>query len=330
MDNKQSPSLIYDKGNYIILGGFWNGDIIINKLEDNRKNKNQKIFNIISTKIMSPITIMKLDSSETFLFCVNKLGIIFIYSINKEDKIEFILQKTIQDNQKEITSLDINENLNIFITADKEGYINLYTFPQCKLFNSYKINENILPLNNTPNEKNENINNININSSSTPESRSESNLNINLYKNDLYADIIIISHVPLPCIIFYIHQKKCLCSFSINFHLLTAKYNIDIEPNGIKKYSDYFRKDYLFIYNKKDKMIDIYDTINLEVILSSTKFEYNFIDFCFGKEMEQAYILVKIEKEKKEENNREKNNNINNNYKILMLNTPGKGENKGN
>ena len=77
-------------------------------------------------------------------------------------------------------------------------------------------------------------------------------------------------------------------------------------------------------------MIDIYDTINLEVILSSTKFEYNFIDFCFGKEMEQAYILVKIETEKKEENNREKNNNINNNYKILMLNTPGKGENKGN
>ena len=148
MDISQSPALIYDKGNYLMLGGFWNGDIFINKIEDNEKNKKnkaQKNYNIISTNKMSPITIMKMDESETFLICANKIGSIFIYLVNRENKLEWNLTKVIQDNQKEITSLDLNENLNIFITTDKEGYINLYTFPQCKLFNSYKINENPIP-----------------------------------------------------------------------------------------------------------------------------------------------------------------------------------------
>ena len=211
----------------------------------------------------------------------------------------------------------MNENLNIFITCDKDGFNNLYTFPQCKLFNSYKLNENQLPSNTSLNDNN------------TLVTRSESNNNLNLTQNEMYADIVIISHNPLPCIIFYIHAKKCLCVFSINFHFINAKYNIEVVPNGIKKYSDYFRKDYLFIYNKNLKQIDIYDIINLNVVLKSSKFEYTFVDFCFSKEMEHALIMVKIEDEKKLENSKDKNNSKLN-YKILMLNTPEKTEGKNN
>ena len=90
----QTPSIIYDKGNYIALGGFWNGQIIINKLDENeknRKNKTQKIFNIISTNKLSPITNMKTDDNETFVICGNKIGCIFIYSFNKLDKLELKL-----------------------------------------------------------------------------------------------------------------------------------------------------------------------------------------------------------------------------------------------
>ena len=39
LDMNQTPSIIYDKGNYIALGGFWNGQIIINKLDENEKNR---------------------------------------------------------------------------------------------------------------------------------------------------------------------------------------------------------------------------------------------------------------------------------------------------
>ena len=321
-DINQSPSLIYDNGNYIILGGFWNGQIIINQIEDNEKNKKsktQKIFKVLTTNKISPVTIMKMDESETFLICANKIGCIFVYSINKQNKIEWSLKEIIQDNQKEITSLDINENLNIFATSDKEGYINLYTFPKCKLFNSYKINENQLPTNNIPND------NSNNNSSSV--SRSESNINISTTQIDLYADIILLSHSPLPSIIVYIRSKRCLCVFSINFHFITAKYCIDIVPNGIKKYSDFFRNDYLFIYNKKEKEIDIYEMSNLEMVLRSSRFEYTFVDFCFSKEMEYALILVNIN-ENKIENTKDKNNKKNYNYKILMLNNPGNRESK--
>ena len=317
MDINHSPTLIYDKGNYIILGGFWNGQIIINKLEDNEKKsktKTVKNVRVINTNKISPITLMKIDNSETVLICANKIGYIFIYTINKQNKLEWNLIKTIQDNQKEITAFDLNENLNIFITCDKEGYNNIYTFPECKLFNSYKLNENQLPANNSPNEVNTSV------------SRSESNLNIITSQNDLYSDIVIISHVPLPCIIFYIYSKRCLCSFSINFHLIKVKYNIDIIQNGIKKYCDYFNKEYLFVYNKKENLIDVYDTINLDLILRSNKLGYTFVDFCFGKEMENALILVKIDEDNNNINDKEKE--IKNNYKILMLNSSGKGDNK--
>jgi hypothetical protein len=260
---------------------------------------------------------MKMDESETFLICANKIGNVFIF-VNKQDKIEWSMYKIISDNEKEITSLDLNENLNIFITSDKEGYNNIYTFPQCKLFNSFKIklNEVQLPINNNQNDTN----------NSSIASRSESNMNINISQNELYADIVIISNLPLPTLIFYIRLKKCLCVYSINFHLITTKYGFDLVQNGIRKYSDYFQKDYLFIFNKKENTIDIYDTINLNLILRSSKFEYNFIDFCFCKEMENALIMVRTSED---ENKKEKNNKKN--YKILMINNSnnsGKGDNK--
>ena len=319
MDISQSPAIIYDKGNYIALGGFWSGQIIINKLEEqekSKKNKNLKNINLINTRVLSPITNMKIDESETFILCTNKLGCVFIFEINKSNKLLWNLYKKIQDNQKEITSIDLNENLNIFATTDKEGFINLYTFPQCKLFNSYKLNENQFPVYNNPTENN-----------SSSVSRSESNINLSLTQNDIYADLVIISHNPLPCFIFYIRSKKCLCVFSINFHFINAKYGIELVPNGIKKYSDYFRKDYLFIYNKNNKTIDIYDIFNLQIISRSSKFDYTFVDFYFSKGMELALIMVKIE-EDENKNEHSKDKNMKKNYKILMLNTQVKTNEK--
>jgi WD40 repeat protein len=268
---------------------------------------------------------MKTYDNETFVICGNKIGCIFIYSFNKLDKIEWNLYKIIQDHQKKITSLDFNSNLNIFISCDKEGYNNLYTFPQGKLFNSFKLNENQIHIK-PPQVDNNNTNN-NISSSL---SRSESNLNISLTQNELYADIVIISHNPLPCLVFYIRSKKCLCVYSINFHFINIKNDIEIVPNGIKKYSDCFRKDYLFIYNKSSKYIEIFDIMSLDVVLKSSKFEYTFVDFYFSKQMEHALIMVKIDDENKNENNgtNNKDKNAKKNYKILLMNTPSKDDGK--
>ena len=123
------------------------------------------------------------------------MGCVFIFSINIENKLELTIQKIFQDNQKEITALELNENLNIFITCDKEGYNNVYTFPNGKLFNLFKLNENKIP-NKTLFTPIDNSNN------STSISRSESNANISLTQGEFYADIVIISHNSLPCYIF--------------------------------------------------------------------------------------------------------------------------------
>ena len=310
MNPSKAPTLIYDKGNYIALGGFWNGHILINKLEDstNKKDKSQKNINIISTNIISPITHMKIDLSETFVICANKIGTIYIFIINNLNKGEWILHKTLYDNQKEITSIDLNENLNIFVTCDKEGFINLYTIPSCKLFNSYKLNETIFNLNN----------NI---------SRSVSNFNFYNPNNNLYADHVIISHTPLPSLILYIKSRKGLCVFSINFHFIKEiKLAYEIVPNGIKKYSDYFNKDYIFIYNKNEKSIDVYDLVDLNFIARSSKINYTFIDFQFSNEMDHALIMVKINDDKNIENIKDKNEQRN--IKILVLKSPGRGDAK--
>ena len=314
MNSTLAPTIIYDKGNYIALGGFWNGNILIHKLDDfgSKKDKSQKNINIISTNDISPITHMIIDLSETFVICANKIGTIYIFKINKDNKGYWTLHKTIQDNQREITSIDLNENLNVFVTCDKEGYINLYTLPNCKLINSYKLNEKIFQ-NNNPNCNNE--------------TRTGSNITINNSLNSLYADQVIIFNSPLASLIFYIKSRKSLCVFSINFHFIKEiSLRYEIVPNGIKKYTDYFSKDYLFIYNSNDKTIDVYDLIdlNINIIAKSSKINYTFVDFNFSKEMDHALIMVKNIDDKKNECTKDKNEQRN--YKILILKSPGRGD----
>ena len=311
MNIEKAPTLIYDKGNYIVFGGFWNGNILIHKLEEigNKKDKSQKNINIISTNNSSPITHIKIDISETFVICANKIGIIYIFIIDSVNEGEWSLYKIINDSQKEIKSIDINENLNIFVTCDKDGYINLYTIPTCKLFNSYKLNDNIIPNNNAY----------------TNYSRSISNTIIYSVQSNIYVDHVIISQSPLPCLIFYIQSRKSLIVFSINFHFIKElRLGYEIVPNGIKKYSDYFNKDYLFIYNQRGKTIDVYNLIDLNIIGRSVIINDTFIDFHFSKEMDHALILVKINNDNKSENVKDKTEQRN--YKILLLKSPGRGD----
>ena len=43
---------------------------------------------------------MKIDESESFIICTNKMGCDFNFSINIENKLECTLQKIFKDNQK--------------------------------------------------------------------------------------------------------------------------------------------------------------------------------------------------------------------------------------
>ena len=284
MNFNDSPTILYEEGFYIAFGGFWNGDIIIKHLieSDAKKNKNKKI-KIIRTWELSPITKIIMDKTETLVICCNLDGTVFIYIIDQNDKLIWHPHKVINEGQGEISSIALNENLNIFIVCYKNGYCMVYTLPNCKLFNSFTIEENDLNSNIILNKDN-----------NDPDSEQETTP-MPLINKTYSPDITFISNSPLPCYIFYIKERKSLCIYSINAHFLNEFIlGYEIVRNGIKKFTDHCFKDYLFIYNIINNTIDIHRLIDLNLVISSPVIDSQFVDFQFTKDMDYAFILTKV------------------------------------
>ena len=298
MKFSESPNMLYNEGFHIAFGGFWNGDIILKQLieikTDTKKNKNRKI-NIIKTGEMSPITKILIDKTDTIAICSNYEGTIFVYIIDQIDKFNWRILKVINEGQCEISSLAISETLNIFIACFKNGYNMIYTLPNCKLINSFKIEEN--DIKNKSITKDNNDPNIDIETSSS---------------NNIYSpDMTFISQSPLPCYIFYIKERKSLCVYSINgqfLNELVLKY--DIVANGIKKFTDHFFREYLFIYNSLTNTIDVHQLVDLNLIISSPVINHQFVDFQFTKDLDYAFILVKV---------KQKNDDKSQAHKMMIL-----------
>ena len=236
IENSKGPIVFYNNGRNVSLGGYWNWNILEQNLEENEDKKIKvKNTSIHFTYENSPIIKMVKDKSDTFVICGNTLGKIYIFIINQNNKSEWTLYKKIKDHYSEITSLSINENLNIFISCSRDGYCMIYTLPDCKLINSFRITNNLF----------------------------NENKNDNNSENIFYPNISIISNTPLPLIIFYIESRNSLSVFSINGHFIKEeKIDFKINENGIKKYTDSQFKDYLLIYNPNKNCIEVYNIID--------------------------------------------------------------------
>ena len=175
----------------------------------------------------------------------------------------------------------------------------VHTLPNCKLFNSFKIEENDLNSNKIINKDN---NESNIEIETTPNSES----------NEIFSpDITFISQSPLPCFVFYIKKRKSLCVYSINSHYLNEfVLGYEIVENGIKKYTDHFFKDYLFIFNSINNTIDVHKLVDLTLVISSPIINHQFVDFQFTKDLDYAFILVK---------SKQKNDEKSQVHKMLIL-----------
>ena len=276
-----TPTVIYNKGQCIALGGFWNGSFLIETIlsDNNKKEKGDKIeTKIYLTKDNAPITNILVEENETFMLCGNNIGVVYVYIIDSKEKNELHLYKILYDNYSPISSLAFDEKLNIFITCFKDGVCNLYTTPQCKLVNSFLL-KNILKNN-----------------------------------SSLSASISLISSSPLPCFIFYFRKISSLCICSINGHLIKEQ-KIDYEivnNNHIKKFTDNQFIDYLLIMDRDNEAIYIYNIIDLQIVMIAQVNNYTLIDFAISKDFDNLFVLVK-NKEKKEKEKKE------NEYKILIM-----------
>ena len=279
INDKQSIVWL-DKGSILVKGGYWNGNIILTKIikeKDKEKTnyldnahyrkENDKTF-IYTTREISPIMKIIIDSNETFAICGNTKGTISIFKINPNNKLDWILYKNFNDHNSPITSMAIHENLNVAITCSKDGLCMLYTLPYFKLYNSFIIGRG----------KKESGNK----------------------EEKIYSNVVLISDKPLPCFILYTDLKRCIYFYSINGDFL-KKQELDysIKENYINIYTDYQFLDYLIIYNSHKKTFDVYTTVDFKLICSSPALPNGeLVDYIFSKEMDHILILCKIEKYK--------------------------------
>ena len=282
------PSIYYNNGKNIAFGGYWNGTIIVQNIDQNIDDKKAiKREILFYTGVNSPVVKIAIGKNETYAVCGNALGNIFIFIINQNNKLEWTLYKKIVEHRAEITCLDVNDDLNICISCFKDGYWFTHSLPDCSLVNSFIFNDNLF---NTENKDNQ------------------------IY----HPNIALISYSPLPCVILYFEERKSLCVFSINGKLIKEQ-NIEfkLKENHIKKYQDLQFNEYLLIFNEIKQCIEIYNIIDLKCLASLPPIEHTFVDFVPGKELDHIIILTQFRSK-----NEEKNTGVINEkkpYKILLI-----------
>ena len=134
--SKQPPICFFNQGKYVMLGGFSDGKFVMLTIDHALPlEKMNPLDN-------NPITAIEIDKDEEYLFCGNSNGNIFVYNILSSDD---VLEKEIFDFKGAITSINVNNELNLWAACSKDGYVNLYTMPTCKLIRSLKLPEKISP-----------------------------------------------------------------------------------------------------------------------------------------------------------------------------------------
>ena len=123
--------IICNQGRTVIIGGFYDGSIKILNFSKNIFKK------LIPFKTEEPILSLAIDEEEKYLFVGNSIGNIIVYKISFDVfEWEIIINNT--DQLSEISHININRNLNLWLSASIDGFVNIYTLPTFKLVRSIK------------------------------------------------------------------------------------------------------------------------------------------------------------------------------------------------
>ena len=180
INENKLPFIIYNNDKYILKAGFWDNRLEINSIPT--APKEEPIINNIYLLYGGPISTMQMSDDEKFLLCGTKLGYVICFSVN-----EYIIETKCNLNvhNDEITSISINDNLNMFATASMDGYIMIYILPSFVLVGSIQISKKI----------------------------SENDISDDEF---LFANNIFLSSSPLACLVCFISSKRLFRIFSIN------------------------------------------------------------------------------------------------------------------
>ena len=135
---KKSDSKIMQfchKGKTVIFGGFYDGKILIKSTVQEQKDNYKTEIPFMDK---SPVIAVAVDKEDEFAFFGNEMGNIRIMKLDKEIK-ESKLDLLITDHLSAISDINCSSDLNLWISASIDGYINLYTLPLSKLIRSIKV-----------------------------------------------------------------------------------------------------------------------------------------------------------------------------------------------
>ena len=232
-------------GMTMIIGGFYDGKIEIINIDDKNEKSRKEIYPFSEEE---PILNISIDNNEKYMILGNTIGNIAIYNIDLEnDKCE--LYKKIFNLLSPISDINISNDLNLFAISTLDGFVNLYTWPLCKLVRSIKA-----PIDKDNNGK---------------------------------INYVFLSESSLPSIIMVIEdEKKCdIFSYSINGSFLksvTEEKDMSY-PIKLKDINSY---EYLVYYSNSDIKIINLPSLTIEFsIKSNSKVVY----LCINDDLTAIY-----------------------------------------
>ena len=128
---------IYEEGKSMIIGGYYDGKVLIVSTEPNLVTTELIPFNEEGT-----VCAIAISKEEDYIFFGNIKGNIIVYKNNNNETKKFEKLYQINDQMNEIRYIDCNNELNLWISATIDGYINLYSLPVCKLFRCIQLPRN--------------------------------------------------------------------------------------------------------------------------------------------------------------------------------------------
>ena len=210
---------------------------------------------------MSPITHIDYSSKEKTFICGSIEGNLYIYKLNNYVP-EFIKGLYLFD--EEITSIYINDNLNMFCVSSKDGFINLHVLPSFDLVRTIYLNKK-------DNDK-------------------YFNKDTNSYR--LFANNIFLSNFPLPCITAFINSNKLFISYTINGKLISEVNECD-NSYKIKSpiiYTNHNFQDIL-IYGTNDGLIKLRKFPEMDLLNKIEVFPNKEINaICISPDKKYCYI----------------------------------------
>ena len=131
-DSNKKVFQFMNKGKILIMGGFYDGKILINHIEEKTKEV------LIPFNDDCPILSLHVSQDEEYLLVGNSKGNVAVYKIDvnlrKWHKI-----KIIPDQKSPISHVYCNSDLNLWVSTSIDGFVNLYTLPLCKLARTIKV-----------------------------------------------------------------------------------------------------------------------------------------------------------------------------------------------